>query len=100
MLITVIILALCVGGTVLFIPIFKQRSDESARIAQLQQEIAKQKATYLRQTRETEQLKNNPEYVEMIARDRLDLMKPGETIIRLEPARAATVATPAPPGKN
>jgi cell division protein FtsB len=33
-------------------------------------------------------LKTDATYLETIARDRLDLMKEGETIFRLEPARA------------
>ncbi|MEY2504477.1 MAG: Septum formation initiator, partial [Verrucomicrobiota bacterium] len=37
-----------------------------------------------RQTREVNLLKTDPTYLETIARDRLDLMKEGETIFRLE----------------
>ena len=33
---------------------------------------------------ETEQMKNNPAYVEHIARDQLNMGKPGETIIRFD----------------
>lgn len=34
--------------------------------------------------REKNLLKTDPEYIENIARDKLDLMKPGETIYRLD----------------
>jgi cell division protein FtsB len=34
-------------------------------------------------------LKTDPGYLEMIARDRLDLMKEGETVFRLEPPASA-----------
>jgi cell division protein FtsB len=37
-------------------------------------------------------LENDPEYIEAIARDRLDLMKEGETIIRLDPAPGSPTA--------
>jgi cell division protein FtsB len=37
-----------------------------------------------RQTREVNLLKTDPTYLETMARDRLDLMKEGETIFRLE----------------
>jgi Septum formation initiator len=40
------------------------------------------------QTREINLLKTDATYLETVARDRLDLMKEGETIFRLEPARA------------
>jgi cell division protein FtsB len=41
-----------------------------------------------RQTREVNLLRTDVTYLETIARDRLDLMKEGETIFRLETARA------------
>ena len=41
-----------------------------------------------RQTREVTLLKTDVSYLETIARDRLDLMKEGETIFCLETARA------------
>ncbi len=44
-------------------------------------------------TREISWLKTDPTYLETIARDRLDLMKEGETIFRLEPSKA-TKSTP------
>jgi cell division protein FtsB len=39
-------------------------------------------------TREVNLLKTDVSYLETIARDRLDVMKEGETIFRLETARA------------
>jgi cell division protein FtsB len=38
-------------------------------------------------------LKHDPEYVGIIARDRLDLMKDGETVYRI-PAATAQLGTP------
>jgi cell division protein FtsB len=38
--------------------------------------------------RELDLLKNDPDYVETIARDRLNMMKPGETIFRVETPRS------------
>jgi len=38
----------------------------------------------LRLSREKELLKTDPEFLENVARDKLDLMKPGETIFRLD----------------
>jgi cell division protein FtsB len=43
-----------------------------------------------RQTREVTLLKTDVSYLETIARDRLDLMKEGETIFRLETPRVKT----------
>lgn len=44
-------------------------------------------------------LENDAEYIETIARDRLDLMKEGETIFRLEPTTRAPSAAD-PPAKE
>ncbi len=40
-----------------------------------------------RHEREENLLRRDPEYVGMIARDHLDLMKEGETIYRLDPPK-------------
>jgi len=50
--------------------------------------VNEQKVLLARQTREVNLLKTDPVYLETIARDRLDLMKEGETIFRLEPPAA------------
>jgi len=96
LMIAAVILAFCALVWLNLMPILKSRNEESVRIDQLRSEIAKQKATLSRRTREEELLKNDPAYVEMIARDRLDVMKPGETIIRLEPGRSQTPTAVAP----
>ncbi len=87
--IAAILVAICVAAILAFGPILKQRNEDSVRIAQLRAEIAKQTALLARRTREVNLLKNDPEYVAMIAHDRLDMMKPGETIVRLEQGRAS-----------
>ncbi|MBV9644407.1 MAG: septum formation initiator family protein, partial [Verrucomicrobia bacterium] len=40
---------------------------------------------YNRQSKKLTLLQNDPSYTELLARDKLDLMKPGETIFRMEP---------------
>lgn len=50
------------------------------------QSLARERETLAqkdRRSRELDALKNNPEYLELIARDRLDLYKPGETPLRI-----------------
>ncbi|HWL54079.1 MAG TPA: septum formation initiator family protein [Chthoniobacteraceae bacterium] len=98
-----IILALCVGAVVAFLPILNQRKAQARRLNELRTEVARQEALIAKNSRAVELLKSDPEYIETIARDRLDLMKPGETIFRIEadgevlqvnPA-AETSATPA-----
>ena len=71
----------------LFVPPFKKLRLGHAEIDNLQAQVNEQKTLLARQTREVNLLKTDTTYLETIARDRLDLMKEGETIFRLEPAQ-------------
>jgi cell division protein FtsB len=72
----------------LFVPPYKKLMQSRAEIDNLQQQVNEQQTLLARQTREVNLLKTDVTYLEAIARDRLDLMKEGETIFRLETARA------------
>lgn len=69
----------------LFLPLSKKRAQSQVEIDRLQAQVNDQKTMLARQTREVNLLKTDPAYLEIMARDRLDLMKEGETIFRLEP---------------
>ena len=73
----------------LFLPPYKKLGQGRAEIENLQSQVNDQKILLARQTREVNLLKTDPTYLETMARDRLDLMKAGETIFRLEPPAAA-----------
>ena len=89
---TIIILIICA-----FLPELRKQREQSARVDQLKTEIDKQRALLTQQSREVELLKNDPGYVETLARDRLDLMKEGETSYRIEtPSVKKTTPTPHP----
>jgi len=75
----------------LFAPPYRRLSQGHRELDNLQAQVNEQKALVAHQTREVTLLKTDATYLETIARDRLDLMKDGETIFRLEPAQ---------PGKN
>ena len=70
----------------LFAPPYKRLIHSRAEIDNLQAQVNEQKGLLARQTREVNLLKTDATYLETIARDRLDLMKDGETIFRLEQA--------------
>lgn len=72
----------------LFLPPYKKLTQSRTEIENLQSQVNDQKTLLARQTREVNLLKTDPAYLETIARDRLDLMKEGETVFRLEPAPA------------
>jgi cell division protein FtsB len=68
----------------LFAPPYKRLGQGHREIDALQAQGNEQKSLLARQTREVNLLKTDTTYLETIARDRLDLMKEGETIFRLE----------------
>jgi cell division protein FtsB len=69
---------------ILFVPPIKKKREAEVRVEQLKAEVAKEKEILVRRKREEDLLRNDPQYLETIARDKLDLMKEGETIIRIE----------------
>ena len=72
----------------LFLPPYKKLGQGRTEIENLQSQVNDQKILLARQTREVNLLKTDATYLETITRDRLDLMKEGETIFRLEPPPA------------
>jgi len=73
----------------LFLPPYKKLTQSRGEIENLQSQVNDQKMLLARQTREVNLLRTDPTYLETMARDRLDLMKEGETIFRIEPPPAA-----------
>ena len=91
-----IVVALLLVVVSLFLPQYKKLKQSRSEIEDLQAQVAEQKMLLARHTREVNLLKTDPAYLETIARDRLDLMKDGETIFRLEPPKPkAKAAMPA-----
>ena len=68
----------------LFVPPYKKLTHSRAEIDNLLAQVSDQKTLLARQNREINLLRTNPTYLETITRDRLDTMKDGETIFRLE----------------
>jgi cell division protein FtsB len=79
-----LVLALVLVVVSLFLPQSKKLRQSRAEIDKLQGQATEQKILLARQTREVNLLKTDPGYLETMARDRLDLMKEGETIFRIE----------------
>ena len=63
---------------------WKKLVQSRAKVDRLQDEVSQQKVLLARQTREVNLLKTDPTSLETLARDRLNLMKEGKTIFRLE----------------
>ncbi len=79
-----IVLAVCAGGMIAFIPLLRQQAQISGDIARLESELKKEKAINRDLEKRKTLLQNNPEYIESTARDLLNMAKPGEVIIRFE----------------
>jgi cell division protein DivIC len=69
-----------------FLPLVKERQRQQVALQNLKQQVEQERAIYNKQSKKLRLLENDPAYVELLARDKLDLMKPGETIFRMEPS--------------
>jgi len=67
-----------------FLPVIQTENRYKTELAKLQRETAARLDEQQQLKLETEYMKNNPAYVEHIARDQLNMGKPGETIIRFD----------------
>jgi cell division protein FtsB len=81
--IAIVIGLLAVVG-LFFVPVIQTEDGYKAELAKLQNQIADRQEEQARLKLETEHMKNDPAYVEHIARDQLNMGKPGETIIRFD----------------
>ena len=81
---TLVVLGFLICIAVVFYPAWQRRENMRARVIALQNEQTEKAAQLQTSTRQIELLRNDPEYVETIARDRINVMKPGETIFRVE----------------
>ena len=87
LLFVLIVLVVAMIAAYRFLPEVSKRRDQQTRVDQLKAEVERERQMLVRNLRGEELLKHDPEYVGLVARDRLDLMKEGETIYRLEPPK-------------
>lgn len=100
----IILLVAAAFGVFTFYPAWTKRDELGAKLEAEQSKLAAEQLLQKQRSREVTLLQTDPEYVEIIARDKLGVMKPGETIYRLDGAKPAAPAvqkaTPPPAGKN
>ncbi len=70
-----------------YMPEMGKRREQEARIESLTVQIDQEERLLAQRTLQEKLLKRDPEYIGLVARDKLDLMKDGETIYRIEPSR-------------
>jgi len=73
---------------VMFYPVWQKQNDMRLRLLTLEAEKSEKASRLAKSQRELDLLRNDREYLETIARDRLNVMKPGETIFRIELPRS------------
>lgn len=91
MMIALIIAGFAAVAAAAFYPEITRHRALSAQLAEEKSTLAAEELKKARREREVHLLKNDSEYVEIIARDRIGVMKEGETIYRLD-----TPVAPAP----
>ena len=69
---------------VMFYPVWQKQQDMRLHLLTLERAQSEKSTALAKNQRELELLRNDREYLETIARDRLNVMKPGETIFRIE----------------
>lgn len=65
-----------------FYPELQKRNEMAAKLSEQQKQLRSEELLRKQREREVHLLETNKEYLEVIARDKLDLMKDGETIFR------------------
>ena len=73
-----------------FLPLVKEQQRQQHALQALKQQVEQEKINYNKQSKKLTLLQNDPAYIELLARDKLDLMKPGETIFRMDPSPGIT----------
>ena len=68
-----------------FLPLVREEQKEQSALQALKEQVTHEREALNKQSKKLNLLQNDRGYIEMLARDKLDLMKPGETIFRLEP---------------
>ncbi len=79
-----------------FLPELQEQRNEREKRADLRRQIDEQQDLHDRLGRQIDWLKYSPEYLAIIARDKLEMKQEGETILRMEPAKAPEPAEAAP----
>lgn len=82
------------GIALWYLPLIQQNEQYRKRIMQLDREIQKEEETGKQLKAAIDALRRDPKAVERLARERFSYSKPGETVIRFEPAVTNAPRTP------
>jgi cell division protein FtsB len=91
-LLTLVVIGGVVGIVLWFYPEVTRRDQMAHNLLEQREELAALQSLRKQRERDVYLLENDKEYIETIARDKLDMMKEGETIFRLDPTKGAKPA--------
>lgn len=92
----IIVVILLSGLMLFFFPVIQQTRALQAKKAELQRKIVDAQDLQAQLQLQTQHMKNDPAYVEHIARDALGMGRPGETILRFDRYQPETARHAAP----
>jgi cell division protein FtsB len=82
------------GLMLFFLPVIQKTHNLQEEKTQLQNRIAAAEENQEELQVQTEHMKNDPAYVEHIARDQLNMGRPGETIVQFDPYKTLGAQAP------
>jgi cell division protein FtsB len=68
-----------------FLPLVRDQQRQQLALQNLREQVNQERSLLDKQTQKLSWLQSDPGYLELFARDKLDLMRPGETIFRMDP---------------
>lgn len=93
----IIFVVLLSGLMLFFIPVIQKTQKLQADKVRLQSQISDAQEEQQQLQLQTEHMKNDPAYVEHIARDKLGMGRPGETILRFDRYQPEAPSKASPP---
>ncbi|MBV9488100.1 MAG: septum formation initiator family protein [Verrucomicrobia bacterium] len=81
-----VFLAIAILLTCWFLPLLRERQKQQRELQVLKETVEQERTLLNKRTRKLNLLQSDQSYLESLARDKLDMMKPGETIFRMDPS--------------
>jgi len=91
--ICLLVVAVLLGIGVLYLPLIQQNERMRKEVLRLKAQTAKEEEINRQLKAAVESLRNDPKAIERYAREKFGYAKPGETVIRFEPALTQRATT-------
>lgn len=89
-----VFIAIVILLTCWFLPLLRERQKQQRALQALKEQVEQERALLNRRTRRLNLLQSDQSYLELLARDKLDMMKPGETIFRIDQSSGGSPGDP------